>query len=102
MLVKNGLTAYYIFNPALWSNVRQLKSRGLIAEQIVDGVLEVYPEIKPVKAHFIDAVNDEPMIEKTIGIIKELKRAGFKIYMFSNIAPETLEQLWNKQGAVGR
>ena len=46
------------------------------------------------KDSFIQAVNEEPIIEDTVKVIKKLKNAGFKIYMLSNIAAETLENLW--------
>lgn len=80
--------------PQLWFMIRHLVKEKVVAEKIIERIESTFPSMIGLKKLFIQAVNEEPIIEDTVKIIEKLKSAGFKIYMLSNIAAETLENLW--------
>lgn len=97
LLLKTGFKSWSLLKPRVISKMNELYSQGLIAEKIIDGLIDEFPDLEPLRREFIDIINSQPMIEESVCILRNIKQAGYKIYMLSNIAEETLEELWQKQ-----
>lgn len=87
-LISKGFI-FYAFNPYFIKKFFDLYSRNLIWEDIFNNLVKYYPALSYYKKDFIDIANTNTPIDSMINILDQLKLKGYKLYLLSNIGPET-------------
>lgn len=101
LLIKGkGRIVKLAMNPYFWGYIKKLKNETNVAEDLFKRLILKYPQIKDLEAEFIRLSNAQKPKKKTVSIIKKLKEKQFKLYVLSNIAERTFEQLKIKYPAI--
>lgn len=82
--------------PEVWRSIYKLINNTVSSEYIFDRLAKEYSQVIPFKQIFINLISAQNLNQETIKLIKSLKSKGYKIYILSNIWPESLNILYNK------
>lgn len=80
-------------NPYFWGYIKKLKKETFVAEDLFKRLIIKYPQLKDFEPEFIRLSNAQKPKKKTVAIIQKLKEKQFKLFVLSNIAEKTFEQL---------
>ncbi|MBA3954728.1 HAD hydrolase-like protein [Candidatus Dependentiae bacterium] len=87
------LMAKLLLNPRFWYNVVALRKQTEVAEDIYGRLSVLYPELAHYEKEFIEIANAQEVQQEVVGLIKELKKKQFKVYICSNIGSKTFVEL---------
>ncbi len=87
---------FIALNPRFMYHIIQLFKTSRVPEQYVVELAQTWPKLSPFIEVVITMMNEQRPIDRTVKIIETLKRNGYKLYMFSNIGEQTLQQLQKK------
>lgn len=82
-------------HPVFIANAMLSLFRGAVAEKVVLGFDKKFPDLEFVP-NGLRILNSQTPINQSIDIIKDLKKAGYKVYILSNIGEHSLDVLRNK------
>jgi len=97
ILKRNPRVGFLFFSRRFTNDLRACIKEGLIVEKIFEKMGQKYRQIKTIKQDLIDILNDEPLFNDSMAIVLELKQLGYKVFLLSNIAQDTFEDLEKKR-----
>ena len=83
-------------NPYFIYDVIQLIRKSRVPEEYIMVLSEKYASLRPYVGIGMELLNTQKLIPSTYDIIQKLKKAGFKLYIFSNIGQKTYKELLKK------
>ncbi len=95
-LIKDKL----LFTPHFIRDIYGEMRQGQVIEELAHKLGKKYTLLSSLEADLIECLNSEPLIDATVHIVQELKAQGYSLYLLSNIASETFENLRHKQPAL--
>lgn len=93
---KKGTIVKVMLNPYFWNYIRKLKKQTNVAEDLFRRLVLKYPQITGFEAEFIKLSNAQKLKPKTVSLIKRLKDRGYQLFVLSNIAERTFDELKDK------
>jgi HAD superfamily hydrolase (TIGR01509 family) len=81
------------FNPYFMYDVIQLVRTSRVPEEYIMVLSAKYPVLRQYIGIGITLLNTQKLIPSTYEVIQKLKKAGFKVYVFSNIGQQTYQEL---------
>ncbi|MDR3646909.1 MAG: HAD hydrolase-like protein [Candidatus Babeliales bacterium] len=84
-----------IFYPHVIANAISSLYKGTVAEKIVINVDKKFPNLEFISSG-LNILNAQSPIKQSIDIVSDLKKAGHKVYILSNIGEHSLDILKNK------
>lgn len=101
LLIKGkGKILKLAMNPYFWGYIKKLKKETFVAEDLFKRLVLKYPQLKDLEPEFIRLSNAQKPKKKTVAILQKLKEKQFKLFVLSNIAERTFEQLKNKYPTI--
>ncbi len=85
-----------LLSPSLWIDTIKLIKRNGIAEQFLVGLADKHHRLRPFVPLGIAIANQQKPQLDVINILKELKKNGYKLYLFSNIGSIIFDDLHKK------
>ncbi len=83
----------HLINPLHWYTFIKLLQQAPVFEAFLSTLTHHYPDLADIRIPFIKVINEQCPQEKTIALIAQLNKKRFKLYILSNIGPETLRDL---------
>lgn len=84
---------FYFLNPRIWIDMLKLLKNHAVVEKYIMFLSNKYPYLKKFVPVAIEISNAQKPNRKTIEIIRQLKKGGYTIHLFSNIGLETFNDL---------
>jgi FMN phosphatase YigB (HAD superfamily) len=97
LLKRNPKAGFLFFSRRFTNDLRICIKEGLIVEKIFEKMGKQYRQIRTIKQDLIEILNAEPLFNDSMAIVLELKQLGYKVFLLSNIAQDTFEDLEKKR-----
>jgi len=85
-----------LLSPSLWKDIIKLIRKGAVAEEFLVGLAETHQRLKPFVQLGITIANQQRPNESLIQLLKQLKKQGYELYLFSNIGSIIFDDLRKK------
>lgn len=96
-VIANPWSWRYVFSPILWMKASQYSKETKAKEQIfMDKLMKDYPGLEYFKDNYISLSSSHTVIPESLDMVTQLKSAGFKVYIFSNMGPATMKEMIKK------
>lgn len=89
-----------ILNPRFWSDVRKIKKEVDVSDHMLHKVAQKYPALKPHLHQCVELTTLHKPIAESVALLKELKGRGYKLYLASNIGPDSFEIMRKKHPEI--
>ena len=87
---------FALLSPFLWADVLKLMIKGAVAEEYLVGLAEKHHRLKEFVPLGIEIANQQEPNQKVIEILKELKKNGYSLHLFSNLGGIIFKDLRKK------
>lgn len=83
-------------NPVIIWQVLKLYARGTVVEKAILATGAKYPYLQNLVPLLLEIANSQLPVTDTLNLVRELKQAGFKVYLFSNSGAQSIQLLQNQ------
>jgi FMN phosphatase YigB (HAD superfamily) len=83
----------HLFSPSFWKTYFATKKQALSTERRFGLLVTQFPFLKKYRSNFIELCNQQRVDQKTLAYIKQLKIAGYRLIVASNIGENTYKDL---------
>lgn len=90
----------HLFSLSFWKTYFATKKQALSTERRFGLLVTQFPFLKKYRSNFIELCNQQSVDQKTLAYIKQLKAAGYRLIIASNIGENTYKDLAKRYPAV--
>jgi len=90
----------HLFSLSFWKTYFATKKQALSTERRFGLLVNQFPFLKKYRSNFIELCNQQSVDQKTLAYIKQIKAAGYRLIIASNIGENTYKDLAKRHPAV--